>query len=326
MIAVFKQKSPGNIAILFIFGLVIKLPLFLYPKSIVATKNDGRLYQWLIHSLPINSSVLCSVIAFVLLYSQALMLNYLLNEFRLMPRQNYLPAMAFMMITSLMPEWNYLSAPMLANSFVLLMIIFLFKLYNASNAKAQVFNIGLLAGISSYIYLPTAAFVITVLLGLMILKPFRFNEIVLFLFGFLTPYYFHAIYLFLASEMSFENFIPHYSIVVPSIKSSIWLAASTLLLAIPFLIGGYYVQVHLRKMLIQVRKNWSIVLLYLLLAFFIPFINGDQSFYTWILIAAPFAAFHAFAYFYAGRWLALIMFFISFGYILFLQYRTEVWA
>jgi hypothetical protein len=270
--------------------------------------------------------VLCSIIAFVLLYSQALMLNYLLNEFRLMPRQNYLPAMAFMMITSLLPEWNYLSAPMLANSFVLIMITLLFKLYNASNAKAQVFNIGLLAGISSYIYLPTAAFVITVLLGLMILKPFRFNEIVLFLFGFLTPYYFHAIYLFLASKMSFENFIPHYSIVVPSIKSSIWLAASTLLLAIPFLIGGYYVQVHLRKMLIQVRKNWSIVLLYLLLAFFIPFINGDQSFYTWILIAAPFAAFHAFAYFYAGRWLALILFFISFGYILFLQYRTEVWA
>jgi hypothetical protein len=109
-------------------------------------------------------------------------------------------------------------------------------------------------------------------------------------------------------------------------KSSIWLAISTLLLAIPFLMGGYYIQVHLRKMLIQVRKNWSILLLYLLLAFFVPFINSNQTFHAWVLLAAPFALFHACAYFYQPRsFISMLLFFIVVGYILYLQYGTPTW-
>jgi hypothetical protein len=326
VIAVFKQKSPGNVAVLLIFGLLIKLPLFLYPKSIVATINDGRLYQLLISSLPANGHILFSIISFILLYSQALMLNFMVNEYRLINRQTYLPAMAYMLVTSLLPEWNYLSSPLVANTFIIWGFILLFRLYNTSNARPQVYNIGLIAGISSYLFFPSAAFVVCILLGLMILKPFRLNEIALFILGWTTPYYFHAIYLFLTDQLSIANFFPHISVRVPVVKSSIWLAGGVLLLTIPFLIGGYYVQTHLRKMLIQVRKNWSILLLYLLLAFFVPFINNDKGFHTWVLIAAPFTAFHACAYFYpVKRWLPLVLFFITIGYILFQQYGTPTW-
>jgi hypothetical protein len=167
---------------------------------------------------------------------------------------------------------------------------------------------------------------ICILLGIMILKPFRLNEIILFLIGCLTPYYFHAIYLYLTDKLSFNNFLPHITLKIPVVKNSIWLAASTFLLTIPFLVGGYFVQVHMRKMLIQVRKNWSVLLLYLVMAFFIPFINSDSSFHTWVLIAAPFATFHACAYFYpVKRFLPLLLFFITVGYILFQQYGTPSW-
>jgi hypothetical protein len=325
VIAVFKQKSPGNIAVLFIFGMLLKLPMFLNPKSIIATQNDGRLYHWLVAGISPANTVLFSVIAFALLYIQALMINYLVNEYRLISRQNYLAGMSFILITSLLPEWNYLSSPLVANTFVIWMLIALFRLYHVPNMKGAVYNIGLLAGISSYIYFPSVAFVLCILLGMMILKPFRLNEIVLFFLGCLTPYYFHLIYLYLVNQLSFQNFIPHLSISVPRIKPSIWLAASTLLLTVPFLIGGYFVQVHLRKMLIQARKNWSVMLVYLLLSFFIPFINSDQTFHTWILMAAPFAAFHSFFYFYSSRWMSLLFFFIAMGYVLFQQYWTKTW-
>lgn len=325
MIAVFKQKSPGNVAVLFIFGLLLKLPLFIHPKPVYASEIDGRLYHWLISLLPANTA-LYSVIAFALLYTQALMINYLVNEYRMISKATFLPAMAYILLTSLLPEWNYLSSPMLANSFIVWMFIYLFRLYNSDKAKAQVFNIGLIAGITSYIYFPSASFILCILLGVMILKPFRFNEILLFILGVLTPYYFHAAWLFLFSELNFASFIPHVSFAVPEIDNSIWVAGSILLLTIPFLIGGYFVQVHLRKMLIQVRKNWSILLLYLLLAFFVPFINSDHSLHTWILVTAPFAAFHACAYFYPSkRVVPLVLFFITIGYVLYQQYGTATW-
>lgn len=326
MIAIFKQKSPGNVAILLIFGLLLKAPLFLHPKNITATEIDGRLYQWLISQLPSNNGSFAAVISFVLLYAQALMLNYLVNEYRLIGRQTYLPAMSFMLITSLLPEWNYLSSPLVANTFIVLMLIYLFSLYNSANARAHVFNIGLMAGINSYIFFPSSAFIICIFLGLMILKPFRFNEIVLFLLGCTTPYYFHIAYLLIFDRLSFVNFFPHLSVSVPVIESSVYLAAGILLLTLPFLLGGYYVQTHLRKMLIQVRKNWSVLLLYLLLAFFIPFINSSQFFPAWVLITVPFAAFHACAYFYPPkRWLPLVIFFITVGYVLYQQYAILTW-
>ncbi len=325
MIGVFKQKSPGNVGILFIFGLLLKMPLFLYPKALVLRETDGHLYRMLIRVLP-QDHLLFSVISFMLLYVQALMLNYLMNEYRMMARPNFLPGMALMIVTSLMPEWNYLSSPLLANTFIIWMFILLFKLYNAANARPQVYNIGLIAGVSSYIFFPSTAFVICVLLGLLILKPFRLNEIALFILGWVTLYYFHAVYLYLNDQLSITNFFPHITFTVPRIRSSIPLAAATLLLSIPFIIGGYFVQNHLRKMLIQVRKNWSILLLYLLLAFFVPFINSDLSFHTWILVTVPFTAFHACAYFYPGRqWLPLLLFAASIGYILYQQYGTPTW-
>jgi hypothetical protein len=329
VIGLFKQKSPGNVAILLLFGLLLKLPLFLYPKPIVATVNDGRLYQLLISYLPVNgtgNAILCSLISFLLLYIQGLMINYLVNEYRLITKPNYLPGMTYLLITSLLPDWNYLSAPLVANTFIIWMFIKLFRLYNSPKALAQVFNIGLVAGISSYIFFPSALFVFCILIGLMILRPFRLNEAVLLLLGGITPYYFHAVYLFLNDQLSMKNFFPHISIRIPAIKNTIWLAISTLLLAIPFLIGGYYVQTHLRKMLIQVRKNWSILLLYLVLSFVIPFVNSDHAFHAWLLISTPFAAFHACAYFYPPRKaLPLLLFYITVGFILFQQYGTPGW-
>src|SRR5947209_10949910 len=54
-------------------------------------------------ALPI---LISGALAYLFLYIQALMVNYLVNEYRMMARYNYLPAMAYMIITSLLPQWN----------------------------------------------------------------------------------------------------------------------------------------------------------------------------------------------------------------------------
>ena len=119
MIGLFKQKSPGNLIILLIFGLLIKLPLFLYPKDVRVQEYDGALYRWFIQSLPVNNAFMVNLLAFGLLYLQALLITYLANEYRMMSRQNYLPGMAYLLITSLLPEWSYLSAPLVTATFII---------------------------------------------------------------------------------------------------------------------------------------------------------------------------------------------------------------
>lgn len=328
MIALFKQKSPANIVILLIFGLLIKLPLFLYPKQVVATENDGQLYQGFVYFINNsgNGALLASVLAFVLLYIQAIIINYLVNEYRMTNRQTYLPAMAYLLITSLLPEWSMLSAALVSNLFITIIFTQLFSLYNQAAVNGKIFNLGLLAGLASFIFFPALVLLLAIVLGLMILRAFRLNEFFLLLMGAATPYYFYAAYLFLTDNFVPADFFPEVYLQVPNVKRSLWLVGSTLFLAIPFLIGGYFVQAQLRKMLIQVRKNWSVLLLFLLLAFGVPFINSTESFHTWVMTAVPFAVFHACAYLYPQRkWLPLLLFFGMVVFIISQQFGTTAW-
>ncbi len=327
MIGIFKQKAPGNIALLFIFGLLIKLPLFVAPKAAVSTPLDGKLYQWVTAALQGQVPVVVSIVAFALLYIQALQLTNMVNEYRMIAKPTFLPGMAYLLITSLLPEWSYLSAALMANTFVLWAFIKLFELYNIQAANSKIFNVGLLLGIASFFFFPSFLFAVSVLIGLMILRPFRLNELVLLLFGIATPFYFYAVYLFLTDQLSLPTLFPHITFRVPVLKNSIWQVGSTLLLGIPFLAGGFYIQTHLRKMLIQARKTWSITLLYLLLAILIPFTNNTFTYTSWVIAAAPFAAFHACTYYYPLRkWLPVVLFYLMLAFILVQQFVTKTWV
>ena len=329
MIQILKHRSPVNVGLLLIFGILIKLPVFLHPHPLVATQNDEELFHQLVQWINGSNSAptIAATIAFVLLFAQAFMVNYAINQYRMVTRPNDFPAMAYLLITSLLPEWNYLSSPLITSTLIIWCFLLLFRLYNKQNTRGEVYNIGLITGISSFIYFPSATFIICFLLGILILKAVRLREVVLLLLGALTPYYFFAAWLFLSDSFTLQNFLPHLEVAVPDVKSTIYLALAMILLAIPFLVGGFFVQSILHKMLIQVRKNWTIILLYLLLAFFVPFVNSSySSFSNWILLAAPFSAFHAAAYFYPRRqWFPLTIFLLTTAFVIYQQYFTTVW-
>ncbi len=329
MIGIFKQKSPANLLLLLLFGILIKLPMFRRPHVIAARTSDSTFFKSVIGFIePTVKSfpLVYSFIAFGLLFLQAIMLTRFINRNRMLNRSTYLPGMAYMLITSLLPEWNYFSAPLVVNTILLFVLSGLFKIYNQQNAKGIIFNIGLALGIASFIFFPSLTFVVWILLALMVMRPFRINEWVLCLLGITTPFYFYSIYLLVTGQWNLDALWPHFSVSLPAISQSVWLAGSAFLLAIPFFAGGYYVQDSLRRVLIQVRKGWSLLLLYLLGAIFIPFVNNTDSFENWVIAAIPFAAFHACAYLYATlRIFPLLLFLISVAFVLGYQYYGPGW-
>lgn len=331
MIGLFKQKTPVNIIFLFVLGILIKLPIFAHPAPPpVPGANAAVLYReavvWLT-SYSKNDGLVFSIITYFFLFTQALQLNSLINKNRMMQRVNFLPATAYLVITSLMPEWNLFSAPMLTNTLVLFIFSGLFTVSNQFSIKATLFNMGVAIGISSFLFFPALILFVWLIFALMVMRSVRINEWLICLLGVTTPYYFYAAYLFFSNNWSWQKLFLPVNIDMPSPGQSLWLAAGSLLLIIPFLIGGYFVQENLRKMLIQVRKNWSLMLIYLLFALFIPFLNNTvQGFENWILIIIPFAAFHACTYLYPPqRWLSVFIFWISIIFIFVYQYGGPGW-
>ena len=327
MIALFKQKSPANIVSLLIFGLLIKLPLFLHSRPPAHTPGDSVLYDALIRWWNLEANLFTSgMIAFMLLYIQSLIITNIVNEYRMTAKASFLPGMAYLLITSLVPEWSFLSAPLIATTLILWAMTKLFELYNASTVNGKIFNIGLLTGLASFFYFPSLFLALLLMMGIMTLRPLRLNELFLVILGLTTPYYFYAIYLFLNDSLLWRNMVPKLFFHIPVLPYSLWLMGSTLFFTIPFLTGSYYVQTNLRKMLIQARKNWSIVLLFLFFTILIGFINSTNIFTSWFLAVAPFAAFHACTYLFPPRrWIVSLLFFAMVAFILVKQYNTTTW-
>lgn len=329
MIGIFKQKNPANILLLLVFGLLIKLPMFLHPHVTMGGPEDGILFKEILRFIePRGQSFpsLYPVLAFALLFLQAVMLSRFINNQRMMSHPGYLPGMAYMLITSLFPEWNYFSAPLIINTILLFVLSGLFSIYNQQNARGTIFNIGLALGIASFLFFPSLTFIVWILFALMVMRPFRLREWLLCMVGITTPFYFYAIYLFINGHWSWHQLWPYFSVSLPSVKQSAWLAGSAFLLAVPFLAGGYYVQDSLRRMLIQVRKGWSLLLLFLLGAIFVPFVNNSNTFENWIMAVIPLASFHACTYLYSKlRIFPLLLFWLTVAFIIGYQYFGPGW-
>src|SRR5205085_6216433 len=78
----------------------------------------------------------------------AMQINFVINDLRMLPKQSYTPASAFLLLSALLPAFNKISPALLACNFLIWIIYASCRLYNAHNAKTSIFNLGLLTGTS----------------------------------------------------------------------------------------------------------------------------------------------------------------------------------
>lgn len=304
MIGVFKQKNSINALILFVYALVLKFSMFLHPFLPVLHKEDNYFYRFILNALDSvfhNSPVFFSIITFLLLFMQATLLNSICNYHRILPKPNYLPGMAYILVTSLLQDWNHFSAPLLVNSLMIWCWYKMVSLYSSQILIGAVFNIGLFVGISTLLYMPAIAFLLLLFFALIVMRPFRIQEWFVALIGFTSPYYFLILVLYFVHQLEWKNLIPDIIFTLPALPGSVWITIGVALLVFPFIVGGYFVQNNMNKMMIHVRKSWSLLLVFMIAAVVVILINKAGSYENWIVTAMPFATFHAAAYYYPNN-------------------------
>ena len=323
MIGFFKQKNSVNNLLLLVYALVLKFNLFLHPVGPLTQEEDHFIYTWLISILePLHlSPVFYIIMAFILLYTQAMLFNRICNAQKIFAKQNFLPGMSYLLVTSLFAEWNVFSAALLVNSCLIWLFYRFITLQNASKPGAAIFNIGFIMGIISLLYEPALIFILITWIAIFMMRPFHIREWLINLLGITTPYYFLAIILYLANQWEWSKLQPSISFSLPAIPSSIFVTISLILLVLPFIIGGFMVQANLNKMFIQARKSWSLLLLFVIVSTLIILVDGGNNYVNWMLCAVPLTAFHAAAYYFSpGKVFPLVMHWIIFVYAMYLNY------
>jgi Family of unknown function (DUF6427) len=307
---IFKANNPSNNFFLLLYGLALKLPLFLYPSLPALQSSDGPLYSsimiWLKGTFS-GAPVIFSFISFTLLFVQAIFFNKVVNDQRMLQKPNYLIAMAYLLITSLFSEWFALSAALMVNTALIWVWSKLCSMHNNNSAKSAIYNTGLVIGVACFFYYPSILFSILFMAGIAITRPFKLNEWLIALLGMLTAFYFFACWIFLTGQWN-TYLWPHVKLSVPFFVQTRWAIAAVVLILLSMMLGLFFIQNNKRRQVVQTRKSWQLIYIYLVVTALVPFVNAANSFNSFILMAVPVSLITGSAFFYPDKkWFPLLI-------------------
>lgn len=327
MTGIFRSNNPLNTFLLFVYGILLKFGWLLHTQIPVVHKSDGFLFYQLIESLnPYFNSYPKSyfIIVYLLLFTQAISFNQIIISRRMMQKPNYLPAMSYLLITSFFSQWNVLSAPLILNSILIWIWAKISNLNLNQHPKSTLFNIGMLVGIAAFFYLPSFAFVILILLSLIITRPVKIAEWLITFLGVVIPWYFLASWLFLKDSV--------YSFRLSGLGVSSfnffsftrYQTGAIIFLFLLVLVGLFFVRSFMSKQVLQVRKNWILMLLYFIVSLAVPFINMGLGVVYWLLALVPASAFIGCALYYPRlKWIPKLLQWLMVIFALYMEYFAK---
>lgn len=326
MVGIFKANSPFNTFLLFIYGLLLKFAFFSAAPPAVIRKNDPVVFAEFMLKIKVvmgGVPVIYPAITYLLLFTQAITLNRFINSQRLIQQPTYLPAMSYLLITSMFPEWNILTPALLVNTLSVWIFVKLNNLHNSATPRPALFNVGMLTGISAFIYLPALGFAIMIIFALIMSRPFNLAEWVMALLGIITPFYFLFVWMFLTDRMHYYT-LPPFAIGYPALTHNYWPLVAVGLIITAFITGAYFVQAGSARQVVQVRKSWSLMFVFLAVSVLIACINQSHNFEYWILAIVPLSAFAGSAFFYpAKKWFPLLLHWLMVGFVIAFSYFLQ---
>ncbi len=302
MVTLFINTSFSSVFILIVLALLVHTHFFIAP-AIVVTGEDGLISFLLKQYIQPLPSVFLWLVYMGILLLQAIRLNMVLNENKMFHNGNFTTAMAYVVVSGLFPEWCSITPAFIANTFLIWILIQLFKLYNSPAPKVLLFNTGLIAGFSVICYHPTAILIVVILFALIIVRPFRIAEWIVLLMGVITPLYILFSILFLTDKWNLvTQFLPKLHLGLPKFQyKDFWVVFTISTIFISLLAGLVYYSNASNRVIIQIRKNWSVLVVMLLLMLPIPFIFTNTAMYAVEMLIIPLSAFIANAYLYPKK-------------------------
>ena len=201
LIKLFKSNSPGLLIPLIVYAIILKFPAFFLSQY------DGA-YQWLplsdlifgsLQSIT-KSSVLYTILGLIVIITQSLIFNQWVNRLKVFPGNNYLPALSYFLISSLLISFTEFSPELLSNFLFLLFIMRLFDIYKSNSAMSEVYDLSFIIGLSALIYLPALSWLFILFIGLSILRPFVWLEWLMGFFGISNVFLLLWVYYYLSNS------------------------------------------------------------------------------------------------------------------------------
>ena len=327
MIKLFRNFNPTNIVWLAIFLFLMRMG-FAFHIPDKTGFPFAELFSRLL--IPVShQSVIPPVLnlfaASAIVFIQAVLVHYLANHHNLLGKSTFLPAFMYITVSGLFIPFLMLSPPLICNFLVIWMLFKILDIYNGDAAKSICYDLGMIVAVGTMIYLPFIYMFLAIWVALVIFRPFDWREWVAGLIGFITIFFFLAVFYYLNDKLDdfFEIWRPlgtkfqvhfninyyNYVVLVPVI--------------IILVLGGFKLQQNFYKSYVHIRKSIQLLFFVFLIASFSFYIRTDFHLDHFLLCAVPASIFVAYYFLYATtRWFYESLYILLLASIIYFQFNT----
>lgn len=327
MISLFKVFNPLNVLWLAILTFVLRIGyLIAAPDKLqfIFVEPFARLLVPLSYEYAF-SPVVNVFLAGLIVIGQALLLNYLVNYYNLLGRSTFLPALMYVTLTSLFAPFMTLSAPLICNFLLIWMLFKLFSLYKSDDAKSTAYDLGMIVAIGSIIYFPFIYLFLSIWIALIIFKPFNWREWISGVLGYVTIFFFFAVFYYLNNKLgSFYNI---WAPLGSKFPNSINIKYYNYLVLVPVIIilvlYFFKLQQNYYKSYVQVRKSFQLLFFIFLISGLSFYVKAQFNLHHFLLCAIPAAVFFSYYFINATvKWMYESLYLLLLISIIYFQFNT----
>lgn len=274
MISIFKKNDVINVLLLLPYAILLRLKSFIEPVAYKVKETDSPITSFIFSYL--EPPIVQSVIALLLVYAHAVILNILVNNNRLNKLPTALAGMVYILLVSSLNEFQTLSPALMGMTFILIACYNIFNTYKKTQAATNIFNATLATSLASLIYPPYVFTIFAFFIGLATLRNFNYKERIQFLLGSLALYWIVGAFMFFIGQLDWTFFngirFPGALSDISFTEQKVYLTLGIGVLFILFTLFNYYQ--YMKKKGIEIRKKidffyWLLLCSFLSLFFFV---------------------------------------------------------
>ncbi len=324
MIKLFRSQNPLNLILLAVIAIILRVGI-LYEMPVRLSFDFIEPFTKLLVPIPLENafSPLVNIfIALFLMLVQAFIFNKVVNDYNLLGKPTFLPALMYVTIGSLLKPFLVLGPALICNFLIIWMIEKFLSVYRRDDMRSVMFDLGMIVALGTLIYFPFIAMLPLLWIGLIIFRPFNLREWIIGLFGFITIFFFLGVFYYWNNSL--DNFYKIWLPLATKFPSNLNINLYNYLVLIPvvivFLLGILQLRNNFFRSFVQVRKSFQLLFFMFLSGLISFYLKPDFQMYHFLLCVPPASVLMAYYFLNAEKsWIYESLYLLLTGFIIYFQ-------
>ena len=308
LVRIFRLSQPKLVAFLILPVLFAGFASYKWNFSTLPP-NGLPFYDLIYSTFATFPSYVRVLLVSLLLFQQAIHLNYVLNKHELLLKKSWMPALMYVIIGSLLPPFQWFHPMIFVNTLLIFALDKVFQLYKNDRPLKLDFDTGFIIGLASMFYLPLLVFIFFFGSALILLRHFSWRDWVTGIIGVMMPLFFAFCYYFLTDHLMllYEKIMlagirrpKHLGDIFP--KGYLF---SILLIGVISLLSIFKQQANYFKNVTKTRLNHLLIILFAITGIITSLFTETPMVYRFYILVIPLSVWAAYFFLSMKRlWLS----------------------